>query len=132
MADNKKSSIVNSGTTKDGAKFVVKKDLEKVEGLNNTFRNLLDKLKTFPLSGSLKNDESLNSMNDKISSYAYDYINRIKDTTGGEITMFLNKTLQNTSSITANSLGIRTTDDLFNNDSNNFSAFFFVRYNFLK
>ena len=36
MADNKKSSIVNSGTTKDGAKFVVKKDLEN---LSKTFEN---------------------------------------------------------------------------------------------
>ena len=123
------SRITNSGTTNDGNhKFIVKKDLPDVAKKNSVIRNLLKNFKSFPLVGGFSNDEILADMNDKISSYTHLYLNKIKETTGDDVTRFLNKTLQTGGATKAMSLGIRSTDDLFNNDTANFGAFFFERY----
>ena len=127
MANN--SRITNSGTTNDGKNsFVVKKEMPKIIKINSVFQNLLNKLSSFPLIGGIQNDELLSDMNDKISNYTHGYLNKIRETTGADVTRFLNKTLQEGGASRAMSLGIRSTDDLFNNDTANFGAFFFERY----
>lgn len=125
-----RSRITNSGTTEDGKhKFVVKQELPEIAKRNSLFQQLLQNFRSFPLVGGLKNDEILSDMNDKIADYTHKYINKIKQTTGDDITRFLNVTLQQGGGAgKAMSLGIRSTDDLFNNDTANFGAFFFERY----
>ena len=125
-----KSRITNSGTTEDGRhNFVVKKELPGIAKRNSFIQKLIQNFKSFPLVGGLQNDEILTDMNDKISNYTHFYLNKVKETTGDDITRFLNKTLQTGGGAgKAMSLGIRSTDDLFNNDTANFGAFFFERY----
>ena len=125
MAD--RANVTNSGQTKEGSKFVVKKDLPAVQQQHSKFNELLNRLKTFPL-GRTQDDEALANSSDKIVSHTLSYLNRMKSTTGDDITRFLNKTLQNNNSVTSAMMGVRTAEDLFNNDANNFSAFFFERY----
>lgn len=125
-----RSRITNSGTTEDGKhKFVVKQELPEIAKRNSLFQRLLQNFRSFPLVGGMKNDEILSDMNDRIADYTHKYINKIKQTTGDDITRFLNVTLQQGGGAgKAMSLGIRSTDDLFNNDTANFGAFFFERY----
>ena len=73
-------------------------------------------------------DRDVETMNDKISTHTFAYMNKIKATTGDDISKFLNKTLQNTYNIGGANTTVRSTQDLFNTDSNNFGAFFFERY----
>ena len=126
MADRK--NVTNSGVTREGSRFVVKKDLPDVQSRLSKFNELLNRIKTFPLGNTQDANDVLSSSSDKITSHTLSYLNKMKNTTGDDITRFLNKTLQNNSSVTNSTLGIRTAEDLFNNDSNNFSAFFFERY----
>lgn len=128
LADSKDRKIVNSGTTKDGSQFVVKKDLPAVRGQQSKFDEILNKFKTFSLTSSSQTDDILTDMDDKISANTFAYLNKMKSTTGDDITRFLNKTIQQSSNVTNSMMGIKTAEDLFNNDSNNFGAFFFERY----
>ena len=126
------SRITNSGTTTDGKhSFVVKKELPEIAKRNSLFQSLMSRFRSFPLVSAFRNDDILADMNDRITDYTHKYINKIKETsgTGDDITRFLNKTLQTGGGAgKAMSLGIRSTDDLFNNDTANFGAFFFERY----
>lgn len=127
---NKDSNIVNSGETKEGSKFVVKKDLVGVLNIQEKIRSLFNNFKTSSLIPQAKRDDDdlLKDMNDKITSHTYGYINKIKSVSGDDITRFLNKTIRDNSNVTNNMMGIRSAEDLFNNDGNNFQAFFFERY----
>lgn len=122
------SKIVNSGVTKDGARFIVKKDLPDVQKQQSRFDEILKKFKLFSLTSSNDSDKVLSDMNDKISAHTFSYLNKMKDTTGNDITRFLNKTIQSSSSVLSPINGVKSAEDLFNSDSNNFSAFFFERY----
>ncbi len=124
----KDSKVVNSGVTKDGAKFIVKKDLPKVATQQSRFNEIMKKFKIFSLTSSDDAESLLTDMNDKISSQTFSYLNKMKDTTGDDITRFLNKTIQNSSGALSPMNGVKNAEDLFNSDSNNFSAFFFERY----
>lgn len=124
----KDSKVVNSGVTKDGAKFIVKKDLPKVTTQQSRFNEIMKKFKVFSLTSSDDAESLLTDMNDKISSQTFSYLNKMKDTTGDDITRFLNKTIQNSSGALSPMNGVKNAEDLFNSDSNNFSAFFFERY----
>lgn len=127
MAD-KKSIVTNSGETETGAKFVVKKDLEPIIKQQSNIQKLFDKFRSFPLVSQSRSDDIIDDLDDRINSHTYSYINKLKASTGDDITQFLNKTLRNTSTTSNYMMGINTAEDLFNNDSNNFSAFFFERY----
>ena len=124
---NKDSNIVNSGETKEGSKFVVKKDLVGVLNIQEKIRSLFNNFKTSSLITQAKRDDDdlLKDMNDKITSHTYGYINKIKSVSGDDITRFLNKTIRDNSNVTNNMMGIRSAEDLFNNDGNNFQSFFF-------
>jgi hypothetical protein len=127
LAD-KKSIVTNSGETETGAKFVVKKDLEPIIKQQSNIQKLFDKFRSFPLVSQSRSDDIIDDLDDRINSHTYSYINKLKASTGDDITQFLNKTLRNTSTTSNYMMGINTAEDLFNNDSNNFSAFFFERY----
>ena len=120
--------MTNSGETDNGAKFVVKKDLEPVIKQQNTIQKLFDKFKSFSLVSQSNSDDIIADLDDRINAHTFSYINKLKSNTGDDITQFLNKTLKNTSTTSNYMMGIHTAEDLFNNDSNNFSAFFFERY----
>ena len=120
--------MTNSGETDNGAKFVVKKDLEPVIKQQNTIQKLFDKFKSFSLVSQSNSDDIIADLDDRINTHTFSYINKLKSNTGDDITQFLNKTLKNTSTTSNYMMGIHTAEDLFNNDSNNFSAFFFERY----
>ena len=126
MAD--RSNVTNSGKTKDGSKFVVKRDIPIVNSLQNRFSEMINKFKTFALVSSADDDDTLKDMSDKISIHTYSYLQQMKSTTGDDITRFLNKTLQASPTVTNNLMGIKTAEDLLNNDGSNFQAFFFERY----
>lgn len=128
MADNKTSIVTNSGQTDKGSKFVVKKDLEPLIKQQNTIQKLFSKFKSFPLVSQLGSEDILSDLDDRMNAHTYAYVNKLKASTGDDITQFLNKTLKNTSTVSNYMMGIHTAEDLFNNDSNNFSAFFFERY----
>lgn len=126
MADQR---VTNSGKTKEGATFVVKKELPAVRDTNLRFNSFLRRFKTSTLVSQFTgNDDVLTTMNDKISSHTYSYLNKMKSTTGDDISKFLNKSLQNANNIGNANKSITSTQDLFNSDSNNFGAFFFERY----
>ena len=127
MAD-KKSVVTNSGQTDKGSKFIVKKDLEPVIKQQNTITKLFDKFRTFPLVSQSKSNDIITDLDDRMNAHTYSYINKLKANTGDDITQFLNKTLRQSSTTSNYMMGINTAEDLFNNDSNNFSAFFFERY----
>ena len=126
MAD--RSNVTNSGKTKDGSKFVVKRDIPVVNALQNRFTEMINKFKTFALVSSSEDDDTLKDMSDKISIHTYSYLQQMKSTTGDDITRFLNKTLQSSPTVMNNMMGIKTAEDLLNNDGSNFQAFFFERY----
>ena len=127
MAD-KKSVVTNSGQTDKGSKFVVKKDLEPLIKQQSTISKLFDRFKTFSLVSQSKSDDIITDLDDRMNAHTYSYINKLKANTGDDITQFLNKTLRQSSTTSNYMMGINTAEDLFNNDSNNFSAFFFERY----
>ena len=106
LAD-KEHKIVNSGTTKDGIQFVVKKELSSVKAQQSKFDELLNKFKTFSLTSSSDSDKMLSDMNDKINAHTFSYLNKMKSTTGDDITRFLNKTIQSSSSSLTPLNGIR-------------------------
>ena len=127
MAD--KGKIVNTGVSTDGnSVFVVKKELPEVKNADTLFQRMLHTFKTSPLGNSFKNEKILNSMNDKVVANTYYQLNKLKTVTGDDISKFLNKTLANNSTFTGANLGVKSMEDLFNSDSNNFGAFFFERY----
>lgn len=127
LAD-KKSIVTNSGQTDKGSKFIVKKDLEPLIKQQSTIQKLFDKFRSFPLVSQFGADDILSDLDDRMNAHTFAYVNKLKASTGDDITQFLNKTLKNTSSVSNYMMGINTAEDLFNNDSNNFSAFFFERY----
>ena len=63
------SNIVNSGVTKDGARFIVKKDLPDVQKQQSRFDEILRKFKLFSLTSSNDSDKILSDMNDKILQF---------------------------------------------------------------
>lgn len=127
MAD-KKSIVTNSGKTDNGATFVVKKDLAPVVKQQTVIQKLFDRFKTFSLTSGDPGNEMISDLDDRMNVHTYAYINKLKANTGNDITQFLNKTLKTASTTSNYMMGIHTAEDLFNNDSNNFSAFFFERY----
>ena len=127
MAD-KTSIVTNSGVTKDGSKFVVKKDLEPLVKQQTTFQKLMARFRTSALASQADADDIIADLDDRMSAHTFSYINKLKSNTSDDITQFLNKTLRQSSTTSNYMMGIHTAEDLFNNDSNNFSAFFFERY----
>jgi hypothetical protein len=121
--------VTNAGKTKEGAEFIVRKELPTVRDNNLRFNSFLNKFRTSSLLDRFtSSDRDVETMNDKISTHTFAYMNKIKATTGDDISKFLNKTLQNTYNIGGANTTVRSTQDLFNTDSNNFGAFFFERY----
>lgn len=127
MAD-KNSVVTNSGVTKDGSKFVVKKDLNPLLKQQSVFQKLIGKFRTGALVSQMTGDDVIADLDDRMSAHTFSYINKLKSNTSDDITQFLNKTLRQSSTTSNYMMGINTAEDLFNNDSNNFSAFFFERY----
>ncbi len=127
MAD-KNSIVTNSGVTKDGSKFVVRKDLNPVIKQQTVFQKLLGRFRTGSLVSQLTGDDVISDLDDRMNTHTFSYINKLKSNTSDDITQFLNKTLRQSSTTSNYMMGINTAEDLFNNDSNNFSAFFFERY----
>lgn len=127
MAD-KNYVVTNSGTTDKGSKFVVKKDLGPIIKQQSVIDKLFDKFKSSALISQFGGDKIIDDLDDRISAHTFAYVNKLKATTGDDITHFLNKTLKQSSTTSNYLMGINTAEDLFNNDANNFSAFFFERY----
>lgn len=128
MAEDKKSIVTNSGQTETGSKFVVKKDLEPIIKQQGVIDKLFSKFRSYALVSQNDSSDLIRDLDDRINMHTYSYVNKLKSNTGDDITQFLNKTLKTSSTTSNYMMGIHTAEDLFNNDSNNFSAFFFERY----
>ena len=128
MAEDKKSIVTNSGQTETGAKFVVKKDLEPIIKQQGVINKLFSKFRSYSLVSQYDSEDLIKDLDDRINAHTYTYVNKLKSVNGDNITQFLNKTLKQSSTTSNYMMGINTAEDLFNNDSNNFSAFFFERY----